>query len=426
MKLHKFTKLNIENIQNINMPFNINVEELNKLKLKSIPIIYDILKNFSYKLVENIKLKSVFYNNIYINVIKSSNINYNNKYYKFINNVKNNKYTKSEIFDYINFNTDITNHFDFSILDSKLSAYPKSILSKFVPPEIFNDILKNLLHKQEYIIKYKNNILKFYIYSDGTFSNFYKTILFIKGLYLLEIYNLNNINLTIHIFLSDIKKKIKSHGYLGPREINSGLTSFSPFLNPEICIFRKEEVDKLLLHELTHATFKDGNLNGIDTIESKIKCSFNINKNNKINFFEAYTESMALICNSVCNSIFSNISISEIFINEIKFSIFQCSKILQFYNINDIDKFFCTKCCFTGNSKHIEKTSVLSYYFLKLGLIFNSNLFMNKYFYSNKISSKKLLIDIKNNFINFKHLFLKKKIHDKSLRMTLYTFIWNV
>ena len=130
MKLHKFTKLNIENIQNINMPFNINVEELNKLKLKSIPIIYDIFKNFSYKLVENIKLKSVFYNNIYINVIKSSNINYNNKYYKFINNVKNNKYTKSEIFDYINFNTDITNHFDFSILDSKLSAYPKSILSK--------------------------------------------------------------------------------------------------------------------------------------------------------------------------------------------------------------------------------------------------------------------------------------------------------
>ena len=39
--------------------------------------------------------------------------------------------------------------------------------------------------------------------------------------------------------------------YIGPKEINSGCTTFSG--NPKVSIWRSEEMDKVILHEIIHS-----------------------------------------------------------------------------------------------------------------------------------------------------------------------------
>jgi hypothetical protein len=227
--------------------------------------------------------------------------------------------------------------------------------------------------------------------------------------------------------------------FLGPREINSGLT-LVPFINgtpPTIVIFREEEIEKVLLHELVHATKHDRSLKNPDSIDNDVKCIFNISKSTQINFGETYTETVALIINSIFNSILQKIPIEIIIKNEIKFSIIQCSKIMNFYGITNINKFFCDDCCFikSEKTKWIEKTSVLSYFFLKTANILNLDYFIKNFWMIDGlktdefINSKNIFNFIKETFSKHKNLFLmgdKKIKKNRTLRMTLYDFEWDI
>lgn len=436
MQLSKFTSNTILELDKL---FNSKIYShkyihLDKLYLRSLTLIKYILNN--YKIVENTThiLKKNNYKNLTIAILKGVHLDSitNKKMYEFIKKIKNDTISFSDIERFNNYNNnDINILISNELLNNKVNSnitkllkiYSENIISKFVPLNIQSDILMNLNIYTKIIINLDNIKLTFIFFSKKAVNNYTINIIFIKALYLIKLYNIDEVELTIHCFLSNIKKKIRQDNFLGPNEVNSGLTSFG--LKNNILIFRSEEIEKVLLHELVHALNIDTPvMRDLDLIDHKIKCNFNVNNKNNINFFETYTESIAFITNIMINSIFSQIDYKILLENELRFSIIQCSKIMNFYNIKNMDDFFCKNCCFPSNKYWIEKSSILSYFFLKLGSIYNADLFIANYMFSDKIN-----IDIYYNFIinNFNKIkLLYNKTYTTSLRMTLYDFDWTL
>ena len=134
---------------------------------------------------------------------------------------------------------------------------------------------------------------------------------------------------------------------------------------------------------MVHALGIDSHLMNPHIENNEVKCNFNISNNNVVNLFEAYTESIANTCNNIVNALIFDKDPIILHKNELKFSLFQCSKILNFYNISNIDEFFCVDCCFPSNNNWIEKTSILAYFFLKTSVIYDINTFISKYMFNN-------------------------------------------
>ena len=436
MQLSKFTSNTILELDRL---FNSKIYShkyiyLDKLYIRSLTLIKYILTN--YKIVENTTtiLKKNNYKNLTIAILKGVHLDSitNKKLYEFIKKIKNDTISFSDIERFNNYNNnDINILINNELLNNKVNSnitkllkiYSDNIISKFVPLNIQSDILMNLHIYTKIVVNLDNIKLTFFFFSKKTVNNYTINIILIKALYIIKLYHINDVDLTIHCFLSNIKKEIRQDNFLGPNEVNSGLTSFG--LKNNILIFRGEEIEKVLLHELVHAlNIDDPIMHDLDYIEHKIKCNFNVNNKNSINFFEAYTESIAFITNIMINSIFSQIDYKILLENELRFSIVQCSKIMNFYNIKNMDDFFCKNCCFPSNKNWIEKSSILSYFFLKLGSIYNTDLFIANYMFSDKIN-----IDIYYNFLinNFKKIkLLYNKTYTMSLRMTLYDFDWTL
>ena len=181
---------------------------------------------------------------------------------------------------------------------------------------------------------------------------------------------------------------------------------------------------KVLIHELIHSNL----------IDSKIIFSKKTNEfsnlfcvDYKILLNEAFTETFATLINLFyihikCN--FKKDDLNTMFFNELKYSNYICSKILQFY---EIDKISNTLKNNEINIKFPQKTNVFSYYILK-NILLNKNLEFGKilelyttnYKINNEICIDKI-IDIIINNINIlddnKYTIFDK---NKSLRLCLY------
>jgi len=342
-----------------------------------------------------------------------------------------------EVCDFINFNNEIVSEFvtyrsrrsNNNTTKNILLEYGENIISRFVPISVQTDIINNLKHKRRFTVNLDTNTLNFTVYTENNKSpnNIKLLIVIVKSLYLVKLYNKTAVNIDITLFFSKIQKKFPTDSkYLGPNEINSGLTSFN-FDGNAICIYREEEIEKLVLHEMVHALEIDRHIiNHVNEIDSSIKCSFNINNTNKINFFECFTESIAVISNVLINSVLSGINYRTMMLNELKWSILQCSKILRFYNVYDINKFFCKDCCFPSNNQWIEKTAVLAYFFLKTAVIHDLDYFIEFFMFSTGTNIKTFYKFVMESFsdINFID---SVDIYDinYSLRMTIYDFKWS-
>lgn len=202
---------------------------------------------------------------------------------------------------------------------------------------------------------------------------------------------------------------------LGPNEVNSGLCIPS---YREIILWRNEELNKVLIHELIHTFNLDEKLYETNNLKNYIYKTLNISRKTKINPNEAYTESLAIILNTIFNMVDENnnsMSTKDLYkkytnqINtEIDFSINQASKILLYNGYTNINELFKSN---NSNNKYINKkyqdiqwkqnTNVLSYYILKIAILNNSKKFIN------------YLKDTNNLYINNSHNFIK--ILNKSL-----------
>lgn len=419
----------------INNPYNnIYSDCLNKMDIKIHTHFY---KNDQQKIKKI--FTSIFYG-IQVQELKQVDINIKQKNH-FLNILKNipnlpskyknlNNMSKKNIYEYFENNVEFSNFLrtqDLTSLFKKLNYnhFPIDILNEFIVPEIFDDII-DLNYKKIIQSNYNSNKVNLDMFYTKPLDNLKIILILIKIYCLLEIYNIQNQNFSIVLFFTDCKKQINNNKNLTSKNVNSGLT-FSGIDTFQIYIFREEEVEKVIIHELIHAMNIDINFRKDFLLyENSIKCHFNVSKKNKINIFEAFTESFAVYYNTMFNCILTDTSFQDIFTDEIKFSLLQAIKILQFYKLS-IDDFFQKDKCFLGNDNWIEKSSILSYYFLKTITILNMDKFFNQDI-NNNASYFKFLIDNSNEFIKLlnKYQSLTDKCFDKSLRMTLYELKLNI
>ena len=268
-------------------------------------------------------------------------------------------------------------------------------------------------------INYFNNKLQ-----SGTLKKYFKIAI------LLNHFNNNNDYLNLTFFNSNKKKMLplKKKDLLGPKEINSGVTTF--YNHKKITLWRIEEQKKVLIHELIH--FYNYDFGHIDNYYSQqVVSKVNINENNEIRLNEAYTELCALIihCFIKCYENKTQLKKTKKSINkdvnkniagslntELKFSLYQCVKILKHFGFKNYEEFLtkCKKC-----EKFRQTTSVFSYFFIKCALLNNLDLFIEFVKkYQIQFFNIKKTDDSKQAFINL----INKCIYSKNFKKNLSIF----
>lgn len=300
----------------------------------------------------------------------------------------------------------------------------------FIDKIILDDINK---YKYTKIFYYENIYFIYTSYNKLTkleINDIYKYIYIIYSLK--KIVN-NNKLIFISVWSTNFKKEFpEKNKILNSYNCNSGATFTFGRGNGVILIWRKEELQKVLIHELIHALKIDINIYNNELYNINF---LNIkNLKNNINIFESYTELLATILNIIYYSIFNNVNnnkIYKLYDLELKHSLIKASQILKFNNFNNINDVL------TSDKEFTQDTSVFSYYIIKMILFYNIkyfiNLIKNKCFednniiFQNNINCKiNYLNIIKCNLINNK---LNKLLQDlikhpkimnnNSMRMTL-------
>jgi hypothetical protein len=295
------------------------------------------------------------------------------------------------------------------------------LINRFVELNILDYLLNKLDYIHSYTIHYMNIQIKLKIYSKT--KTISKKILneIIDRIVILCLYKSTTVklNINIDIFMTPFKKKIsKDTKILTSCEVNSGFTSH----NYKICIYRKEELNKVLVHELIHYLELD-----LDEVEfPDFYNYFNLEKSNDIKLNEAYTEILALVFNSIIISK-SLTECKKILNIELKFSLYQVGKILNLYEFMNAHDFFKPN---TNDNRFKQTTSVFSYFIIKTILLFNIDTFLDLYYNKqiNKYNFKDIvlsiidptLIGIIDNFIKYINMYNQDKKLFSNLRMTYH------
>ena len=182
-----------------------------------------------------------------------------------------------------------------------------------------------------------------------------------------EIIKTKSNKIKLNILLGKQKKYTFNNDMFTPINVNSGSCAVGLFVN----IWREEELEKVLFHELQHFYFCDFHFhdNNYDILSSYIKSIFDIDGEDRVN--ESFNEIMANVLHMIYQSEILKMDIEMIYSYEMYFSIFQMAKIIVFFGGNSFESIFKK-----NKSSHIvfkQSTSVLSYYIIKTLLLFNIN-----------------------------------------------------
>lgn len=249
-----------------------------------------------------------------------------------------------------------------SISNQKL--YQETILSSGFASKKVVKSAKNL--KKKIQIKLRNNLINIevniYHNTNKNQSTLIKKIIeYIQ--YIISFSELNK-TIVINIYLTGLRK-IKNNGIPGKDNVNSGSCLNSDKYST-INIWRKEELLKVLLHELIHALCYD-KYSDNEMIKNHYQTTYKISSN-VVNTGEAYTEIWANLLNCyLVSKMFRNSE--ELFYNLVSlekyFCFFQAQKI---FHLTDLNK------------KVIDinyHTNVLSYYIIRMELYNNINGFLD-------------------------------------------------
>ena len=301
--------------------------------------------------------------------------------------------------------------------------------NKFTSQDILNNIINTL--KYNYKITFENNSIIYYSSKKIKNNKIPKIIIhmfcIIKTLKILFNRDIKDNHQKV-VYFETNKKKIfpLNNSILSPNEVNSGLTTLEFHKNGNIILFRKEELLKVLIHELIHSNLIDEKIifsNKIKDFSNEFCVKYNILLN------EAFTETFALIINMFYINIIGNNDKSNLnimFENELKYSDYICSKIMCYYNIKNIEDII--KKNDICNKDFPQKTNVFSYYILKNILLHEHIKFGNiikKYSMYYKINNESAIIKIielinKNIYkLNVRLIDVSNDIN-KSLRLCLY------
>ncbi len=371
-------------------------------------------------------------------------INMINKHVDKIDTIENNKKISKIIFNYLQ--KSLIESFKIKeniseCCDMKPLLYNKP--TKFMPQIIIQNIL-DVLHLQ-YDISFQYKNINFYIhivFSDFIdVQNYIKYIKWIICFCLLDLNNKNKQVIRITLYLTNLKKSFDNQfeKKILPIHVNSGFTRYNDN-ETEICIYRKEEWLKVLIHECFHAfnmDFHEGNIN----FKNLFKDIFFVHSDFLI--FECFVEFWARIinCGIFTYLLKKNISYNEfnILFNlnlnmERIFSLIQCNKILNIFDLNYnyiIDKNKEVLC----KKMYKEDTNSFCYYIIT-SILMNSfdktlqwfNLHNKKIFYFNKSEREVIIFSYyikqlakNNNMINVMNELQKENLlNNYNLNMILF------
>jgi len=320
----------------------------------------------------------------------------NNKHINYVKFTKNTKQILRVLYD------DITHAYNYLYHLNKTPKYsiqineidnitkipkPKTFNINSFPVEIINYINDKSLTELNYnFYLYERNItIKFIVEQTildvnlDIYNNYVDSI--IMWFYILNNYAPNNCskNVIIYIYLTSLGKTLpnNNHDILNNNNVNTAFTRTCSY-NSEIVIFRKEEWFKVLLHETFHNFGLD--FSDMNTVDCNKQLLSIFKVSSEVNLYEAYAEFWAEIINSLFCSFFITknkeqynefLLNAEMFINfERTFSFFQVVKTLNYMGLRYIDLYSNSKESeLLRNTFYREKTSILSYYIIKLILI---------------------------------------------------------
>ena len=265
-------------------------------------------------------------------------------------------------------------------------------------------------------ILYKNT--KIHLFSpikknDTQFPNFTRLFHIID---IMRIISKKTDYLTLFLIYTSLEKHLAIDGVLNSEHINSGSCYKSEETN-FIVIWRKEEFEKVLIHELIHFF----NIDFIKLIGNDyFKNNFGINN---INVNEAYTDSLAVIIHTLFVSYHLNINYLYLLNLEINFVMNQAGKILNYYNANSL----------YDSKDKIKQKSVFPYFIVKSALLFSLTYFIDfvkhNIYFNDRYTEFMTLIDKSFNEIIFQKTLIyyinlnKKYIHSFINNTTRMTFL---
>lgn len=245
-------------------------------------------------------------------------------------------------------------------------------------------------------------------------------------------------DINLEIWLSNKKKNLpvgREVKYIGAKEVNSGCNTFSSKGN-RVSIWRKEELPKVLIHELVHSLSLEKH-HDYGEIVAFIYKHFDIKMDNNFNVFECYVELMAEIINIML--IGKGDNFNRLFNLEAHHCLFQVGKILNYFGYSSWDEFYRDGGWIENSKsgKYIQKSNVFSYFIFRSLIMFNMDDFMElcfnrnkKHFLKQEFASvmlldiaRKTLLDsnyskIVNDYMKLNRTGSKKRLVFNNLRMT--------
>ena len=322
---------------------------------------------------------------------------------------------------------------DNIIKNNNLNSLYQKILAPFIDLKIMKSIIEKYNKYDMIIYRYKTNTIKVHSLYNRKINYKDITIKIIKMFSLMEFQKFKNEVIDFYYIPTNFKKKIIHKNFIGASSVNSAFCNFYP--ERYICVFRKECSDKVVLHELIHHLKIEPSslVDNIDLVNNLIISDMNINNDSEnVSLFESYTDSLAIIFNSVLDSIMFGKNINHYFFTELRFLNDTVINLIKHFGFKNINELFNKK----SKKKFIQKSNVISYYVLKLGLLMDIDNFIDLFgivcFNQKcKIKNANWNTEIYKNLYFFsKKNLLKKKIkhyglnNTKSLKMCYNSIIY--
>jgi hypothetical protein len=178
-----------------------------------------------------------------------------------------------------------------------------------------------------------------------------------------------------------------------------------------VYIWRKEEFDKVLVHELIHYFHMDFQTHNDNKMNEVFHQLVNVEGFDAIN--EAYTEILAITINSVIKSIEYNKSFNQIINYEKAFTHLQIAKIIKLFGGETYADLFKIV---------IKQKTSLSSYIIAKGILQNNYQMILDYFDSNLLSNK---IDKNKQFNNYEKMYINL-MNKKSLNNKITNYFLNL
>lgn len=278
--------------------------------------------------------------------------------------------------------------------DSKRCLYDATQLQDDIIPFKIPKEIKDLMLPNSINCKYNKKYLKTVAKPDSPFidKSIIKMINFKDGYqyngdkFSLKIFSSNKFNIPFHriegcmeilkpknylqltFWETSAKKKIYNK-VLGGKDVNSGSSNTN---TGEIQLWRKEEFDKVLIHELIHGSklhFMEINL-----VNNYILNKFNII--GKLVPFEAFTEWLAVLLHCTFESYEltkTNCLTENLIYNEYLFNLTQCCHLMRHYQIDSWEQLLIK------SEPWEQKTDIFSYFILKTALLSNSQYWFQRF-----------------------------------------------